>query len=64
MPALIDVETMMGCAATTQTSPGLTGHVNSQDQRDDAEKVASRVPDAKQVVIDLQVKNQKAGSSE
>jgi hyperosmotically inducible periplasmic protein len=41
----------------------LTGEVNSQYQRDHAEKVATRVPNVKQVVNDLQVKNQKASSS-
>ena len=41
----------------------LTGEVNSQDIRDAAEKVATRVPNVKQVVNDLQVKNQKARSS-
>jgi osmotically-inducible protein OsmY len=41
----------------------LTGEVRSQDMRDAAEKVATRVPNVKQVVNDLQVKNQKARSS-
>jgi len=41
----------------------LTGEVNSQDMRDAAESVAMRVPNVKQVVNDLQVKNQKARSS-
>jgi hypothetical protein len=41
----------------------LTGEVNSQEKRDHAEKVATRVPNVKQVVNDLQVKNQKASSS-
>jgi hyperosmotically inducible protein len=41
----------------------LTGEVNSQQKRDHAEKVATRVPNVKQVVNDLQVKNQKASSS-
>jgi len=41
----------------------LTGEVNSQDMRDAAEQVATRVPNVKQVVNDLQVKNQKARSS-
>lgn len=41
----------------------LTGEVISQDMRDAAEKVATRVPNVKQVVNDLQVKNQKARSS-
>jgi hyperosmotically inducible protein len=40
----------------------LTGEVNSQDKRADAETVAARVPNVKQVVNDLQVKNQKASS--
>jgi hyperosmotically inducible protein len=41
----------------------LTGEVNSQYKRDQAEKVAAGVPNVKQVVNDLQVKNQKASSS-
>jgi hyperosmotically inducible periplasmic protein len=40
----------------------LTGEVNSQDLRADAEAVATRVPNVRQVVNDLQVKNQKASS--
>jgi hyperosmotically inducible protein len=42
----------------------LTGEVNSQDKRDQAEQMATRVPNVKQVVNDLQVKNQKASSSQ
>jgi osmotically-inducible protein OsmY len=42
----------------------LTGEVNSQAKRDRAEKVASSVPNVQQVVNDLQVKNQKASSSQ
>lgn len=42
----------------------LAGEVNSQQKRDDAEKVAMRVRNVKQVVNDLQVKNQKASSSQ
>jgi len=41
----------------------LTGEVNSQYKRDPAEKVVTRVPNVKQVVNDLQVKNQKASLS-
>ena len=41
----------------------LTGEVNSQNKRDRAEKVATSVPNVKQVVNNLQVKNQKASSS-
>jgi osmotically-inducible protein OsmY len=41
----------------------LTGEVNSQSQRAQAERVASSVPNVKQVVNELQVKNQKASSS-
>ena len=41
----------------------LSGEVNSQSRRDHAEKVAMNVPNVKQVVNDLQVKNQKATSS-
>ena len=42
----------------------LTGEVNSQHKRDYAEQVANGVPNVKQVVNDLQVKNQKASSSQ
>jgi len=42
----------------------LSGEVNSQYKRDRAETVASRVPNVKQVVNDLQIKNQKASSSQ
>ena len=42
----------------------LTGEVNSQYKRDHAEQVATRVPNVKQVVNDLQIKNQKASSSQ
>src|ERR1700687_1254573 len=42
----------------------LTGEVNSQYKRDHAEQVATNVPNVKQVVNDLQVKNQKASSSQ
>ena len=42
----------------------LTGEVNSQNKRDHAEKVATSVPNVKQVVNNLQVKNQKASSSQ
>jgi len=42
----------------------LTGEVNSQYKRDHAENVAMRVPNVKQVVNDLQVKNQKASSTQ
>src|ERR1022692_4606001 len=41
----------------------LTGEVNTQAHRAMAEKVASEVPNVKQVVNELQVKNQKATSS-
>jgi osmotically-inducible protein OsmY len=41
----------------------LTGEVSSQYKRDHAGKVATSVPNVKQVVNDLQVKNQKASSS-
>jgi hyperosmotically inducible protein len=41
----------------------LTGDVNTQAQRAMAEKVASQVPNVKQVVNELQAKNQKATSS-
>jgi len=42
----------------------LTGEVNSQNNRNKAEKVATGVPNVKQVVNNLQVKNQKASSSQ
>ena len=42
----------------------LTGEVNSQYKRDACRAVATRVPNVKQVVNDLQVKNQKASSSQ
>jgi osmotically-inducible protein OsmY len=42
----------------------LTGEVNSQAKRALAEKVATGVPNVQQVVNDLQVKNQKATSSQ
>ena len=41
----------------------LTGEVKTQTQRAMAEKVASKVPNVKQVVNELQVKNQKVTSS-
>jgi osmotically-inducible protein OsmY len=42
----------------------LTGEVDSQSKRREAEKVAASVPNVQQVVNELQVKNQKATSSE
>jgi hyperosmotically inducible protein len=42
----------------------LTGEVASQSQRRDAAKVAASIPNVQQVVNELQVKNQKATSSE
>ncbi len=42
----------------------LTGEVNSQNKRNQAEKVASSVPNVKQVVNSLQVKDQKASSTQ
>jgi len=42
----------------------LTGEVNSQNKRARAEAVASAVPNVAQVVNDLQVKDQKASSSQ
>jgi osmotically-inducible protein OsmY len=41
----------------------LSGEVNSQNKRDRAETVATRLPNVKQVVNDLQIKNQKASFS-
>ena len=42
----------------------LTGEVDSQSKRRDAARVAGSVPNVQQVVNELQVKNQKATSSE
>jgi osmotically-inducible protein OsmY len=42
----------------------LTGEVDSQSNRRQAEKVASLVPNVRQVVNELQVKNQKATSTD
>jgi osmotically-inducible protein OsmY len=42
----------------------LTGAVDSQSKREDAERIAAVVPNVRQVVNELQVKNQKATSSE
>ena len=42
----------------------LTGEVNSQSKRRDVAKLAASVPNVQQVVNELQVKNQKASSSE
>ena len=42
----------------------LTGEVDSQSKRRDAERVAGAVPNVQQVVNELQIKNQKATSSE
>jgi osmotically-inducible protein OsmY len=41
----------------------LTGEVNSQSKRQQAESIASSVPNVRQVVNELQVKDQKATSS-
>jgi hyperosmotically inducible periplasmic protein len=42
----------------------LTGEVNSEDKRARAEKVATEVPNVLQVVNNLQIKDQKASSSQ
>lgn len=42
----------------------LTGEVDSQSKRQAAERIAGSVPNVQQVVNELQVKNQKATSSE
>lgn len=42
----------------------LTGDVNSESKRARAENVASRVPNVQQVVNNLQIKDQKASSSQ
>ncbi len=42
----------------------LTGEVDSQAKRHEAEQIAAAVPNVQQVVNELQVKNQKATSSE
>ncbi len=41
----------------------LTGNVNSQDARAQAQQVAASVPNVQQVVNELQIKNQKATAS-
>lgn len=41
----------------------LTGNVNSQIRRNQVEKIASGVPNVQQVVNEVQVKNQKASST-
>jgi hyperosmotically inducible protein len=42
----------------------LTGEVNSQNKRASAESIAAAVPNVQQVVNDLQVKDQKASSTQ
>lgn len=42
----------------------LAGQVNSQSKRAEAEKIAASVPNVEQVVNELQVKDQKASSSD
>lgn len=42
----------------------LTGNVNSQTRRDSVEHLAAGVPNVRQVVNELQVKNQKASSTD
>jgi hyperosmotically inducible protein len=42
----------------------LSGEVNSQSKRDRAESIATRVPNVRQVVNNLQVRDQKASSSQ
>jgi osmotically-inducible protein OsmY len=42
----------------------LTGEVNSENKRARAEKVAIAVPNVQQVVNNLQIKDQKASSSQ
>jgi hyperosmotically inducible periplasmic protein len=42
----------------------LTGNVRSQSQRDNVEKLAKGVPNVQQVVNEIEVKNQKASSSD
>ena len=42
----------------------LTGEVNSQSKRALVEKVAAGVPNVQQVVNELQIKNQKASSTQ
>jgi len=41
----------------------LTGEVNSQSRREQAQSVAARVPNVRQVVNEVEVKNQKATAS-
>jgi hyperosmotically inducible periplasmic protein len=49
--------------AVTNGVVTLTGEVNSQSRRSEGEKIASSIPNVKQVVNNLQVKSQKATSS-
>lgn len=42
----------------------LTGHVNSQSRRNSVEHLAAGVPNVKQVVNELEVKDQKASSTD
>jgi hyperosmotically inducible periplasmic protein len=42
----------------------LTGNVRSQSLRDNVEKIAKAVPNVQQVVNELEIKNQKASSSD
>jgi hyperosmotically inducible protein len=57
--------TRAGCRACDVKSGvvTLTGAVNSQSKRAYAEKVAAAVPNVQQVVNELQIKDQKASST-
>ena len=63
--ALIQSKLHKGVSYTVKTGVvTLTGEVDSQSKRRDVAKVAGSVPNVQQVVNELQVKNQKASSSE
>jgi len=42
----------------------LTGEVNSQSRRMDVQQLAASIPNVRQVVNELQVKNQRASSQQ
>lgn len=50
--------------AVSQSVVTLTGDVNSQSKRTEAQKIAAEVPNVKQVVNEIQVKKQKASASQ
>ena len=50
--------------SVTNSVVTLTGEVNSQSRRMDAQQLAATIPNVRQVVNELQVKNQRASSQE